>query len=162
MSESLMGCGPCVWDALRMAGWRAGHTVTTGDWTRQLTAAGFELNDVAVGIWAEFGGLTIKSCPARAPASSLCMDPVDACIDTAAEAASLKLRYGENYSPLGTWSVQFRSYVAAGGRVVAVGPNVLWSLGSTFAEALVYVVYGDGGVDRAEQADWLGNCLTGR
>ena len=149
-------------DALRIAGWTAGRAVTTGDWTRQLTAAGFELNDAAVGIWAEFGDLTIKSYPARAPASSLRIDPVDACIDTAAEAASLKHRYAENYSPLGTWSVQLRSYIAAGGRVVAVGPNVLWSLGSTFAEALIYVVYGDGGVNRAEQADWLGNCLTGR
>ncbi|MFE2064029.1 SUKH-3 domain-containing protein [Streptomyces sp. NPDC059467] len=149
-------------DALRIAGWTAGRAVATGDWTRQLTAAGFKLNDAAVGIWAEFGDLTIKSCPARAPASSLHIDPVDACIDTAAEAASLRHRYAENYSPLGTWSVQFRSYIAASGHVVAVGPNVLWSLGSTFTEALIYVVYGDGGVDRAEQADWLGNCLTGR
>ncbi len=60
------------------------------------------------------------------------------------------------------WSVQFRSYIAASGRVVAVGPNVLWPLGSTFAEALAYVVDGDAGVNRAEQAGWLANCLTDR
>jgi hypothetical protein len=57
------------------------------------------------------------------------------------------------------WSVQYRSYVAASGRVIAVGPNVLWHLGSTFAEALACVVDGDAGADRAERADWLANCL---
>ncbi|MEU9116714.1 SUKH-3 domain-containing protein [Streptomyces sp. NPDC048483] len=144
-------------DALSIGGWKAGREIATGDWTRQLTAAGFTLNDAAVGIWGEFGELTIESCPARVPTSSLRIDPVDACIDTAAEAASLRLRYAENYSPLGMWSVQFRSYIAASGRVIAVGPNVVWCLGSTFVEALIYVVAGDDGVNRAEQADWLGN-----
>ncbi|MFC9626267.1 SUKH-3 domain-containing protein [Streptomyces sp. NPDC056930] len=149
-------------DALGVAGWTAGRKIATGDWTQQLTAAGFELNGVAVGVWTEFGELTIKSCPARVPASSLHIDPVDACVDTAAEASKLRHRYAENYSPLGMWSVQFRSYISASGRVVAVGPNFLWPLGSTFAEALAYVVDGDAGVNRAEQADWLANCLTGR
>ncbi|MFF9623808.1 SUKH-3 domain-containing protein [Streptomyces griseosporeus] len=149
-------------DALGVAGWTAGRKIATGDWTRQLAAAGFELNDAAVGIWAEFGELTIRSGPARVPASSLRISPVDACIDTAAEASRLRHRYAENYSPLGMWSVQFRSYIAASGRVVAVGPNVLWPLGSTFAEALAFVVDGDADVDRAEQADWLANCPTHR
>ncbi|MEU6417118.1 hypothetical protein [Streptomyces spiralis] len=89
-------------------------------------------------------------------------EPVDACIDAAEEAATLRRRYAENYSPLGMWSVQFRSYIAASGRVVAVGPNWLWPLGSTFVEALAYVMEGDGGVNREEQADWLANCLPGR
>jgi hypothetical protein len=158
----LTGCGPSVLEALGAAGWTAGRKIATGDWAQQLTAAGFELNEAAVGVWAEFGKLTIKSCPARVPASSLHVDPVDACIDTAAEASRLRRRYAENYSPLGMWSVQFRSYIAAGGRVVAVGPNVLWPLGSTFAEALAYVVDGEAGVNRAEHADWLVNCLPGR
>ncbi|MFD9437170.1 SUKH-3 domain-containing protein [Streptomyces sp. NPDC060002] len=149
-------------DALGVAGWTAGRKIATGDWTQQLTAAGFELNDAAVEVWAEFGELTVKSCPARVPASSLHIDPVEACVDTAAEASKLRHRYAENYNPLGMWSVQFRSYIADSGRVVAVGPNVLWSLGSTFSEALAYVVDGDADVNRAEQADWLANCLSGR
>ncbi|GKQ37525.1 SUKH-3 domain-containing protein [Streptomyces sp. A012304] len=155
---SLLGCRPSVLDALSVAGWTADRQVATGEWTHQLTAAGFELNDAALGVWAEFGGLTIASSPARVPGSSLHIDPVDACIDTAAEASRLRLRYAENYSPLGMWSVQYRSYIAASGRVIAVGPNVLWHLGSTFAEALAYVVDGDGGADRTERADWLANC----
>jgi hypothetical protein len=157
-----MGCGPSVLDALSVAGWTPDRKIATGNWTEQLTAAGFELNDPAIGVWAEFGELTIEIPPARVPVSSLRIDPVDACIDTAAEASTLRLRYAENFSPLGMWSVQFRSYIAAGGRVVAVGPNCLWPLGSTFAEALAYVVDGDGGVNRAEQANWLANCLTRR
>lgn len=146
--------------ALGAAGWTAGRKIATEDWTQQLTAAGFELNNAAVRVWTEFGELTIRSCPTRVPASLLRISPVDACIDSAAEASKLRHRYAENYSPLGMWSVQFRSYMADSGRVVAVGPNVLWHLGSTFAEALAYVVDGDAGVDRAEQADWLANCLT--
>ncbi|MFC7266500.1 SUKH-3 domain-containing protein [Streptomyces lutosisoli] len=158
-----MGCGPSVLEALGVAGWTAGRKIATADWTQQLTAAGFELNDVGLGIWAEFGALTIKSTPtARVPRSSLHIDPVDACIDAAGEAAMLRRRYAENYSPLGMWSVQFRSYIAASGRVVAVGPNWLWPLGATFVEALTYVVDGDGGVNREEQANWLANCLPGR
>jgi hypothetical protein len=159
----MMGCGPSVLEALGAAGWTAGRKIVTADWTHQLKAAGFELDDVALGVWAEFGELTIKSSPmARVPGSSLHIDPVDACIDTAEEASTLRRRYAENYSPLGMWSVQFRSYIAASGRVVAVGPNWLWPLGSTFVEALAYVVDGDGGVNRAEKADWLANCLPGR
>ncbi|MFD3309317.1 SUKH-3 domain-containing protein [Streptomyces sp. NPDC058694] len=149
-------------EALGVAGWAEGRKIATAGWTQQLTGAGFELNDMALGVWAEFGELTIKSSAVRVPGSSLHIDPVDACIDTAEEAFTLRRRYAENYSPLGMWSVQFRSYIAASGRVVAVGPNVLWTLGSTFVEALAYVVDGDGGVDRAEQADWLANCLPGR
>ncbi|MDQ0605014.1 hypothetical protein QF037_009359 [Streptomyces canus] len=149
-------------EALGVAGWTADRKIATAGWTQQLAGAGFELNDVAIGVWAEFGELTIESSPGRVPGSSLHIDPVDACIDTAEEAATLRRRYAENYSPLGMWSVQFRSYIAASGRVVAVGPNVLWPLGSTFVEALAYVVDGDGGVSRAEQADWLANCLPGR
>ncbi len=88
------------------------------------------------------------------------MDPVDACIDSAGEASRLARRFGENHSPLGMWSVQFRTYVAESGRVLAVGPMSVWVLGSTFAEALAYVVVGDGGGNRAEQAPWLRNRLT--
>jgi hypothetical protein len=151
-----------VLDALGVAGCTAGRKIGTAHWTQQLTAAGFELNDMAVGIWAQFGELTIESSPTRVPASSLRIDPVDACIDAAAEASTLRHRYAENYSPLGMWSVQFRSYIATSGRVVAVGPNWLWPVGSSFAEALVYVVDGDAGINRAEHADWLANCITGR
>ncbi|MET9116080.1 SUKH-3 domain-containing protein [Streptomyces longwoodensis] len=148
-------------EALGAAGWTAGRKIATGGWTEQMAAAGFELNEAAVGVWTEFGGLMIRSCPARVPASSLHIDPVDACVDTAAEASGLRRRYAENYSPLGMWSVQFGSYIAASGSVVAVGPKVLWPLGSTFLEALTYVLDGDTSVN-PEQADWLANCLPGR
>lgn len=158
MTARTCGHSPTVLDALRVAGWTAGRKIATADWTQRLTGAGFELNDVAMAVWAEFGELTIGSSSARVPGSSLRLDPVDACIDAVEEASALRRRYGENYSPLGMWSVQFRSYVAAGGRVVAVGPNWLWPLGSTFMEALAYVVDGDGGVNREERADWLANC----
>ncbi|MFG3588801.1 SUKH-3 domain-containing protein [Streptomyces sp. NPDC047990] len=149
-------------DALGLAGWTPGREIATGDWARQLTAVGFELNDTAVGVWAEFGDLTVNSCPTRIPGSSLHIDPVDACVDAAAEASRLRHRYAENYSPLGMWSIQYRSYIATSGRVVAVGPGVLWSLGSSFAEALAYVVDGDGGADRTERAPWLVGSRAGR
>lgn len=153
---------PPVLDALGAAGWTPGRKIAITDWARRLTGAGFELNDVAVAVWVEFGELTIRSSPARVPGSSLHMDPVDACIDAAGEASTLRRHYGENYSPLGMWSSQFLAYIAASGRVIAVGPNCLWPLGSTFVEALAYVVDGAGGGSRAQQADWLANCLPGR
>ncbi|MFF5927985.1 hypothetical protein [Streptomyces hydrogenans] len=53
------------------------------------------------------------------------------------------------------WSIQHKAYVAASGRVIAVGPGVLRQLGTGFAEALTYVVEGDGGADRTERAAWL-------
>ncbi|MDX2708279.1 SUKH-3 domain-containing protein [Streptomyces sp. PA03-6a] len=152
--------GPSVRAALGVAGWTPGRTVATEHWRRQLTAAGFEPDDAAVAVWAEFGGLTIRSSPARRPGSSLHVDPVDACVDTAEEASTLRRHYAENHTPLGMWSSQFCCYRAAGGRVIAVGPNVVWHLGATFAEALTYIVDGDGGGSRAEPADWLANCPT--
>jgi hypothetical protein len=87
---------------------------------------------------------------------------VDACIDADEKAATLRHRYAENYSPLGKWSVQCRSYTASGGRVATVGPNWLWPLGATFAEAFACVVDGDGGGNREERADCLADCLPGR
>ncbi|MET9674815.1 SUKH-3 domain-containing protein [Streptomyces sp. NPDC006482] len=142
-------------EALRTAGWSAGRRIDTATWTQRLVAAGFEFNEVAAAVWAEFGELTIKSSPARVPSSSLHLDPVDACIDASAEAQRLRRRYGENYSPLGMWSIQYRSYVAESGRVIAVGAGFLWQLGTSFAEALTYVVDGDGGPARTERAAWL-------
>ena len=162
IGESMTSCSPSVLDALGSAGWTANRKIAIADWTRQLAGAGFELNDVALAVWAEFGGLTIENSSTRVPGSSLHVDPVDACIDAAEEASRLGLHYRENYSPLGMWSSQFRAYIGGGGRVVAVGPNWLWPLGSDFMEALAYVVDGDGGVTRAERADWLANCLPGR
>ncbi|WP_179851261.1 SUKH-3 domain-containing protein [Streptomyces sp. TLI_55] len=145
-------------DALCAARWTVGRNIAITDWTRRLKGAGFELNDLAIAVWAEFGELMIRSSPSRVPGSRLHMDPVDACIDGATEAATLERHYGENFSPLGMWSSQFPAYIAASGRVVAVGPHCLWPLGSTFMEALAYVVDGDGGVSRAQEADWLDNC----
>ncbi|MFD5212489.1 hypothetical protein ACFWNF_36760 [Streptomyces anulatus] len=40
-------------------------------------------------------------------------------------------------------------------RVIAVGAGFMWQLGTSFAEALTYVVEGDGGADRTERAAWL-------
>jgi hypothetical protein len=46
-------------EALRAAGWRAGRRIDTETWTQRLVAVGFECNDVAIAVWAEFGELTI-------------------------------------------------------------------------------------------------------
>lgn len=64
---SLRGCEPSVLDALSVAGWTAGRRIATADWTQELTAAGFELNEVALGVWAEFGGLRIARLPDPRP-----------------------------------------------------------------------------------------------
>ncbi|MGW3513889.1 hypothetical protein [Streptomyces hydrogenans] len=53
------------------------------------------------------------------------------------------------------WSIQHKAYVAASGRVIAVGPGFLWQLDAGFAEAPTYVVEGDGGAGRIERAAWL-------
>ncbi|MEU6417106.1 SUKH-3 domain-containing protein [Streptomyces spiralis] len=73
-----MVCGPAVLEALGVAGWTAGRKIATADWTQQLMAAGFELDDLALRVWAEFGELTIKSSPtARVIGSSLHIHPVE-------------------------------------------------------------------------------------
>ncbi|MET9421491.1 hypothetical protein ABZY06_12265 [Streptomyces sp. NPDC006540] len=53
------------------------------------------------------------------------------------------------------WAVQFRSYIAESGLVVAIGLRDMWVLGPTFAEALAHVVVGGGDESRRQQADWL-------
>ncbi|WP_079125082.1 SUKH-3 domain-containing protein [Streptomyces lushanensis] len=146
---------PTVAKSLRDAGWFEGRETDISGWVRSLEATGFELNDLALRVWREFGGLKIKSSEIRTPASSLWIDPEDACVDSADEASKLRQRFGENYSPLGMWSVQFRSYISAGGRVVAIGLLDMWELGSSFSEAVNYVVNGGSGENRLQQADWL-------
>jgi hypothetical protein len=146
---------PTVVRSLHAAGWFDGREFDVSDWVRSLEAAGFELNDLAIRVWSEFGGLTIASSEVRMPSSSLWIDPEDACVDAVDEASKLRQRFGENYSPLGMWSGQFRSYISAGGRVVAIGLLDMWELGLSFSEAVNYVVNGDSGESRLQQADWL-------
>jgi len=154
-NEAIWAGDPAVLDALRASGWFEGRRFDISSWIESLEAAGFELNELARRVWSEFGGLTIVSSATRDPSSSLHVDPEDACIDTVDEAATLGQRFGENYSPLGMWSTQFRSYIGASGRVIAVGPRVIWELGLSFAEALADIVSGDNGGDHAEDVDWL-------
>jgi hypothetical protein len=107
-----------------------------------LEVRGFQVSDLALSIWREFGGLRIRSSPVRDPASSLHVDPVDSCIDAAVESERLADTYGAVYSPLGMWSIQYRSWIADTGRVLAVGPGVIWELGVSFSDALQFVVVG--------------------
>ncbi|SCF96514.1 SUKH-3 immunity protein [Streptomyces sp. Ncost-T10-10d] len=154
-SQAAQGGRSSVLDALRAAGWFEGRRFDCSAWIEALGAAGFAPNPLALRLWEEFGGLKIASSAARTPASSLYVEPMDACIDSLDEAKRLARRFGENFSPLGMWSIQFRSYVGESGRVVAVGPMVMWDLGSSFSEALAYVVNGDEGGSRAQEAPWL-------
>ena len=155
-TEALWGDDPVVLEGIRAAGWFEGRCLDVSGWTLEFQEAGFEVNDRAAQIWKEFGELRIGGRADREPPSSLLVDPVDACIDRVDEAARLRQRFGRNYTPLGWWSAQFRSYIGADGHVVAVSLRTLWHLGFSFPEALVYVVCGDGLGSRAERADWLG------
>ncbi len=87
------------------------------------------------------------------------VDPVDACIDMIDEARVLAEHEGERFTPLGMWSSQFRAYVAPGGRTIAVGPLVMWDLGETFTDALIYIVRGEEDPAREQNARWLRNTI---
>ncbi|MFJ3101901.1 SUKH-3 domain-containing protein [Streptomyces sp. NPDC086835] len=153
--EPIHGDRPAVLEALRAAGWAEGREYDISGWMEELGGAGFEPGPLARRVWSEFGGLTIRSATQRVPPSSLRIDPVDACIDALDESRVLSRRFGENCSPLGMWAVQFRSYIAESGLVVAIGLRDMWVLGPTFAEALAHVVVGGGDESRRQQADWL-------
>lgn len=118
-----------------------------------LRSAEFFIGDRALQVWREFGRLRVTSPADRSPPSSLLIDPVDACIDALDESHRLRDHYGIDFSPLGMWSIQFRTYMGSDSRVIAVGPKVVWKLGGSFSEALDYVVNGNG--NRATEADWL-------
>ncbi|MGW2044471.1 SUKH-3 domain-containing protein [Streptomyces sp. NPDC001858] len=152
---TLSSSDPLVCEALRRAGWSEGRRVDTSGWVEELTGVGYEPHPLALRIWAEFGGLTIRSAPSREPGSRLHIDPVDAGIDSFDESLVISDRYREDFSPLGMWSSQFSSYVSASGRVVAVTVGTIWELGMSFASVLEYVVKGDGAGSRAQPADWL-------
>jgi hypothetical protein len=151
----LWGSDPRVLAALDTAGWYSGRRCEIAPWVDSLEAAGFEISELAQRIWAEFGGLAIRSLPTRVPSSSLRIAPEDACIDCLDEAHRLRDNLRVGYSPLGMWSIQFRSYIGDAGDVIAVGPGVRWELGETFSSALEYVVFGDGGGSREVETSWL-------
>ncbi|MFI0085862.1 SUKH-3 domain-containing protein [Streptomyces bobili] len=152
---TLWGNDPSVREALLRAGWSEGRRIDISRWVEMLGSVGYDPHPLALRIWTEFGGLTILSVQDREPASSLHVDPVDACVDSFEESVRIGGRYGEDFSPLGMWSVQFRSYMSASGKVVAVTVGTIWELGTSFSEALDYVVKGDGGESRAQSVDWL-------
>jgi len=134
---------PGVAAALLDAGWRAGRDIDVTDWVRRLEGSGFHLNGHALRAWRSLGGLTIRSGADRVPASSLRVDPVDACAGCAEEGATLRSRHGVGYSPLGLWSAQFRAYVGDDGRVIATQIGQEYLLGGGVDEALEFVVRGD-------------------
>lgn len=133
---------PRVIVALERAGWNPRRRIDVSEWRAVLEGVGFELNEVALSVWRELGGLCIMSDPLRYPGSSLLVDPVDACIDSAEEARRLTARHGDNFSPLGMWSVQYRTYIGSQGWVLSVGPGGEWSLGGSMLAALTFVVLG--------------------
>ncbi len=127
--------------ALEEAGWFEGRSVDVSEWVNRLGAAGFEISELAQKIWAEYGGLVISSIVEERP-SELRIDPVDGCIDSLDEALILSEKLNDRFSPLGMWSVQFRTYIGGGGMVIAVGPGTLWHLGSSFESTLINVTRG--------------------
>ncbi|MFI1649842.1 SUKH-3 domain-containing protein [Streptomyces avidinii] len=141
-SNPLWGNEPAVRDSLEAAGWRCGRRVDISRWMDMLEERGFRLNAISLQIWEEFGGLDILSSPVRDPQSSLHIDPVDACIDAATESQRLADAYGACFSPLGMWSIQYRTWIAESGRVLAIGPGIIWELGESFPDALHFVVIG--------------------
>lgn len=145
-----------VYAALRDAGWFTGRSIDISNWVRQLSSVGYDVSERAKRAWAEFGQLTVRSAPDRVPKSSLCVDPVDAGIDTVDEAQRLGARLDTTFAPLGMWSSQFRAYIGEEGRVVAVGPRSAWFLGSDIESTLKFVVQGEGrGIARPDIEDWI-------
>jgi hypothetical protein len=129
--------------ALLDAGWHEGRNIDVSDWMHRLEGGGFHLNDYAVGMWRSLGGLTVRSNAEREPPSSFHIDPWDACGDRVEEGEILRSRNGVSYSPLGTWSGQFRTYVGDDGRVIATQLGQEYLLGAGVAKALEFVVRGD-------------------
>lgn len=138
----LSSMNPQVTAALLDAGWHEGRDVDVSDWVRRLEEGGFSLNDQAVSVWRSLGGLTIRSSDDREPASSLRIDPVDACGDRVEESEMLRDRHGIDYSPMGLWSEQFRAYIGDDGRVIATQLGQEYLLGNGVPEALEFVVSG--------------------
>ncbi|MFE2639769.1 SUKH-3 domain-containing protein [Streptomyces scopuliridis] len=62
---------PPLTQALYDAGWFEGRQFDASNWVQSLEAAGFELNDLTLRVWREFGGLRIASSRFRKPPSSL-------------------------------------------------------------------------------------------
>jgi hypothetical protein len=150
-----LGANPEVIKALKAAGWYEGRSYPIEKWVEALRAQGFTLNAPAVQVWREFGGLTILSASSRSPSSSMVIDPVDACIDSADEAAELGVRHGINYSPLGMWSGRFKVYIGEDKRLIAsdLGQELL--LGLSVEQSLEFVVLGGpGGVRREFSFGW--------
>ena len=154
-SEPFRVDDPSVVAALHQAGWAAGRQFDSSTWLDMLENAGFEINGQARCAWSEFGDLTIRSSESRAPASSLRIDPVDACIDSIDEFIKLRRELALNYSPLGMWSVQFRAYIGSNGKVIAIGPKTMWNLGDSLVEALSFIVNGNGSGNHAESVEWF-------
>ena len=131
-----------VISALVSAGWREGRVFDESKWVQFLESQEFIINGEARRLWREYGGLHIKSDSSREPSSSLKVDPIDSSSAVPDDAISLERIYGENYSPIGFWSNQFPAYIAASGRVVAIGPVTDWELGESFESALSFIVIG--------------------
>ena len=131
-----------VVDGLTAAGWFPGREVDYSSWIGVLEREGFVLSQVALRVWAELGGLKVVRQGGDRP-SSLRFDPVDAASGVVSEARRLGEDYGENLSPIGLWSSQYRCYIAESGWVMAVGPGWDWKLGDDLEEALDLVVTGD-------------------
>ncbi|MFD8975416.1 MULTISPECIES: SUKH-3 domain-containing protein [unclassified Streptomyces] len=142
-SNSFWGTEPAVRDSLEAAGWHPERQVDITRWVDMLEERGFRLNALALRIWENLGGLRIRSSPVRDPQSSLYIDPVDACIDAPEESEKLAEVYGASFSPLGMWSIQHRSWISESGRVLAIGPGIVWELGTSFPEVLHFVVIGE-------------------
>ncbi|WP_306210265.1 SUKH-3 domain-containing protein [Actinoplanes sp. RD1] len=130
-----------VRQALIAAGWTADRQIDVADWVRRFESQGFTINEPTLAAWREFGNLRVRRNSVDRPSSFL-FDPIDASDGLVGRAKRLSDDYGENLSPLGMWSVQYPSYMAASGWVMAIGPGWDWELGRTLDDMLDLVAMG--------------------
>lgn len=128
-----------VTEALLTSGWHPDRHIDITTWLDKLNRAGLIINQHAVDIWSEFGGLFIERSSIEKP-SCILFDPIEASSTLADDAIRLCADYNENLSPIGVWSEQYPCYIAESGWVMAIGPGWDWKLGDDLEETLELVV----------------------
>jgi hypothetical protein len=135
-----------VMKVLEDAGWSERRRAGIRYVRQALDASGFAVDEQQAAVLASFVGLSV-SLPAFPTMrinflneDSLIVDPVGVGTRNIAEARDLLTRFSSNFCPFGWWLCRSHVYFSSSGLTVAVLPGVLWRLGSSFDEALEFMI----------------------
>ncbi|MFD7029793.1 SUKH-3 domain-containing protein [Streptomyces sp. NPDC059917] len=128
------------------SGWDPQRKMDVSRWMEVFRQEGYAPSLRAEEVLSTLGGLSVEPVNKTGPYFSndepFSFDPIS-CGNQRGMALEIEQALGGRYFPIGEWLSYSSVFMEDGGAVVAAGLGWIWSMGSSFEEALELAIYAD-------------------